>query len=394
MRLTGDQTYIKNLNRSIVLNLLRFFSPLSRVEISRQTGLTKATVSGIVEQLIQEQYVLEDEHTESTGVGRRPVPLRFNRGAGYVIGVDLAVDYFRVLVMDLSCKVVTTYEDTIGEADSTDDAIRKMVDIIKIAIHATSDSPLGVIGVGVGIPGLVDSNRGVILNAPNLHWRDVALRSILEHELRLPVFIDNEANVGAIGEQLFGAGRGVSNVVFLSLGRGIGTGLILNGHLIRGQAGIAGEFGHMTIDENGPKCSCGNRGCLELYASETAVIRHYNQLTDTSLSFKNIIRRLEQGDENAKKAVDAAAHHLGVGLSSLVNALNPELILVSSRFGPAEKDVIHKVSQVIRERSFITPYSPARVQTSQFDSSSCAIGAGALALQAHFAGPEAHVHSS
>ncbi|KPV40838.1 ROK family transcriptional regulator [Alicyclobacillus ferrooxydans] len=397
MRATGDQTYIKNLNRSIVLNLLRFNSPLSRVEISRQTGLTKATVSGIIEQLLQEQYVLEDSHVEptgSTGVGRRPVPLRFNPSAGHVIGVDLGVDYFRVLVMDLSCKVLTTYDETIGESDSTDDAIRRMVDIIKLAIHAANDTPLGVIGVGVGIPGLVDSNRGVILNAPNLHWKDVSLRSILENELRLPVFIDNEANVGAIGEQLFGAGRGVSNVVFLSLGRGIGTGVILNNHLIRGQAGIAGEFGHMTIDENGPNCSCGNKGCLELYASETAVIRHYHQLTNTTASFKNVIRQMEKGDENAKKAVESAAHFLGVGLASLVNALNPALILISSRFDSGEENVIQRVSQVISERSFIAPYSPARVQTSQFGSFSCGIGAGALVLQAHFSGPDSQAYSS
>ncbi|QSO50931.1 ROK family transcriptional regulator [Alicyclobacillus curvatus] len=388
MRATGDQTYIKNLNRSIVLNLLRFHSPLSRVEISRQTGLTKATVSGIIEQLIQEQYVLEDGLLQSTGVGRKPVPLRFNPGAGHVIGVDVGVDYFRVLVMDLSCRVLNTYEDAIADTESADETYHKMVDIIKIAVHAASHSPLGVIGVGVGIPGLVDSTRGVILNAPNLHWKDIPLRSMLEGELGLPIFIENEANVGAIGEQLFGAGRDVSNVVFLSLGRGIGTGIILNDHLIRGQAGIAGEFGHMTIDENGPECSCGNRGCLELYASETAVIRHYKKLTNLSVSFKNIIKRLEEGDENAKKAVESAAHYLGVGLASLVNALNPALILVSSRFASAEQEVISTVAEVISGRSFIAPYSPARVQTSQFGSSSCGIGAGALALQAHFSGPE------
>lgn len=387
MTLTGDQTYIKNLNRSIVLNLIRFASPLSRVEISRRTGLTKATVSAIVDLLIQEKYVTEIGLVSSGSVGRRPVSLCFNPDVGRVIGVDVGVDYYRVLVLNLSGTVVDSYEDTPVETDNAADVIRHISQMIKQAIKEAVPSELGVIGVGIGIPGLIDAKKGTVLNAPNLHWQDIPLGSMLKAELGLPVIIDNEANAGAIGEQLFGAGQGISNMVFLSLGRGIGTGIILNGHLVRGEAGIAGEFGHMTIDLNGDQCSCGNRGCLEQYASERAVIEKYKQLTGESLPFVTIIKRMEKGDPAASQAIESAAYYLGVGISSLVNGLNPKLILVSSRYGAVNDSFIDMAVQTIQERSFINPYSPAQVRASAFGPLSCAIGAASLVLQTHFAGP-------
>lgn len=387
MTLTGDQTYIKNLNKSIVLNLLRFHSPLSRVEISRRTGLTKATVSVIVDQLIQEQYVTETGLVTSGSVGRRPVNLSFNPNAGRVLGVEVGVDFFRILVLDLSATVHRTYEDTFRQSDEVEDNIEQITDMLQLALRELPDTTLGVIGVGLGIPGLVDAKNGIVLNAPNLHWKDVPLGPMLESKLSLPVIIDNEANAGAIGEQLFGAGQGIANMVFLSLGAGIGTGLILNGQLIRGEAGIAGEFGHMTIERNGPKCSCGNQGCLELYASEKAVMDKYTQLTGQTVSFSDIVARMRDGEETALESVKYAFYHLGIGLSSLFNALNPNLILVSSHYGDINGELIDVALQTIHERSFLTPYSEPKLQTSAFGPFSCAIGAASLVLQEHFAGP-------
>ncbi|GMA49854.1 xylose repressor [Alicyclobacillus contaminans] len=385
--ITGDQAYIKNLNRSIVLNLLRFHSPLTRVEIARRTGLTKATVSSIVDQLIKEAYVLEVGQAPSKGVGRKPVSIRFNPDAGRVIGVDLGVDYYRVLVLDLSASVVQHYEGTLHDASRVDEAMEPMLRDLKRAVAQSGSTRLGVIGVGIGIPGLVDAKRGVVLNAPNLRWRDVPLRAMLDEALGLPIVIDNEANAGAIGEQLYGAGKGVANMVYLSLARGIGTGIILNNQLIRGESGVAGEFGHMTIDLNGPTCSCGNRGCLELYASEKAVVNRYLELSGESHAFVDIVRRMDAGDPYAVDAIRLAGQHLGIGLASLANGLNPALILISTRFQSVNHLLTESISAVLRERSFIHPYSPPRVQGSAFGPLSCAIGAASLVLQSHFSGP-------
>ncbi|GMA64902.1 ROK family transcriptional regulator [Alicyclobacillus fastidiosus] len=389
MTRTGDQSYIKNLNRSIVLNLLRYQGPLSRVEIARRTGLTKATISSIVDELISEKYVSELGHVSSSGVGRRAVLLEFNPAVGSVIGVELGVDFIKVLLLDLSARVIKITESSIQETQNPEYAVGQMSEMVKSAIADAPDSPLGVIGVGIGIPGLVDAKRGVVLNAPNLRWKDVHLKSLLQYQLGLPVVLDNEANAGAMGEQLFGAGKGVSNMVYLSIGTGIGTGIILNNQLIRGEGGIAGEFGHMTIDRSGPKCSCGNHGCLETYASEKAMLDRYEQLAGTRKSLSEITRLAQSGDASATAAIQSAASYLGIGIASLVNGLNPALILIGSRVGPASHLIIDTVDETVRDRSFTEPYSPTRIQNSALGDLTCAIGAASLVLHDHFSGPAA-----
>ncbi|MFB5189553.1 ROK family transcriptional regulator [Alicyclobacillus fastidiosus] len=389
MTRTGDQSYIKNLNRSIVLNLLRYHGPLSRVEIARRTGLTKATISSIVDELIGEKYVLELGHVPSGGVGRRAVLLEFNPGVGSVIGVELGVDFIKVLLLDLSAQVIKMTESGIQETRSPERVVRQMSEMIQSVMADAPDSPLGVIGVGIGIPGLVDAKRGVVLNAPNLHWKGVHLKSMLQYELSLPVVLDNEANAGAMGEQLFGAGKGVSNMVYISIGTGIGTGIILNNQLIRGEGGIAGEFGHMTIDRSGPTCSCGNHGCLEIYASEKAMLDQYQQLTGTRKSLPEIARLAQSGDAHASAAIRSAASYLGIGAASLVNGLNPALILVGSRVGDASQLIIDTVDETIRDRSFTEPFSPTRIRNSALGDLTCAIGAASLVLHDHFSGPAA-----
>ncbi|GEO26491.1 xylose repressor [Alicyclobacillus acidoterrestris] len=388
MTRTGDQTYIKNLNRSIVLNLLRFQGPLSRVELARRTGLTKATISSMVDELISENYVLELGQMPSNSVGRRPVQLQFNPSVGSVIGVELAVDFIKVLLLDLSARVIASHEEAIEDTQNPHEVIHQMSSMMTSLIANAPTSPLGVIGAGIGIPGLVDSARGIVLNAPNLGWKNIELCSILEEALQIPVVLDNEANAGAMGEQLFGAGKGVANMVYVSIGTGIGTGIILNNQLIRGQGGIAGEFGHMTIDRNGPKCSCGNHGCLETYASEKAMIEHFQRLTGIRQPFTQIAALAASGDTNANLAIETAANYLGIGIASLVNGLNPALVVIGNRVGPAADRLIETVDNTVRDRSFTEPYSPASIRNSSLGHLACAIGAASLVLHEHFSGPQ------
>ncbi|WP_157067026.1 ROK family protein, partial [Alicyclobacillus shizuokensis] len=212
MKRTGDQAFIKELNKSIVLNLLRFHSPISRTQISVQTGLNKATVSSIVEELIHEDLVLEIGRGH-TRVGRRPVLLLFNARAGYVVGVDLGVDYVRVIVSDLSGEIVAAREFPLTDNKGPQQMVESIVRAVADLKAALPPSSLGLIGIGVGVPGLVDYSHGIVLNAPNLAWRDVHLGALLENYLNLPVYVDNEANTGALGEKLFGIGKEVSDLI-------------------------------------------------------------------------------------------------------------------------------------------------------------------------------------
>jgi glucokinase-like ROK family protein len=388
MKRTGDQAFIKELNKSIVLNLLRFHSPISRTQISVQTGLNKATVSSIVDELIRENLVLEVGHGH-TRVGRRPVLLLFNAHAGYVIGVDLGVDYVRVLATDLSAEIATSRELTIGDERSPQQVVQAIVQAIQEIKSELPSSSLGIIGIGIGVPGLVDFSHGIVLNAPNLAWRDVHLGALLENYLGLPVYVDNEANTGALGEKLFGVGREASNLIYISAGTGIGTGIIVHNELVRGSQGIAGEFGHMTIEAQGLKCSCGNHGCLEMYASERALVRRYQQLTGTHLTTEEILLRLKENDAAALEAIQTVGQYLGIGVANLLNGLNPSLILIGNRLSAAGEWLVRPIEQTVRNRCFTLPYTQVRIQTSSLGRNACAIGAASLVLHEYFAGPRA-----
>lgn len=387
MKRTGDQSFIKELNKSIVLNLLRFQSPISRAQISQMTGLNKATVSLLVNELIQDNLILEVGHGHAR-VGRRPVLLLFNSNAGHTIGVDLGVNYIRIVVTDLSAHVLLAYETDIRDPHDVGQVVNQLVSLIQDTIAKVPDSPLGIIGVGVGVPGLVDFSQGIVLNAPNLQWRDVHLKALLQSYLQLPVFVDNEANAGALGEKLFGVGKQVSDLIYVSVGTGIGTGIIVNNELWRGARGVAGEFGHMTIETNGLKCSCGNTGCLEMYASEKAILHYYEKNTGKKLTFEEIMSRLKDNDPESVQAVQAAGQYLGIGIASLLNGFNPSLVLIGNRVSQARKWILRPVEQTVRSRCFITSYFPINIQVSSLGRDACAVGAAALVLDNYFSGPK------
>lgn len=410
MRRTGDQAFIKDMNKSIVLNMLRFRSPISRVDIARTTGLNKATVSGIVDELITEEYVTEIGHGHSQ-VGRRPVLLQFNPDVGRVFGVDLGTHEVHVLELDLAAHIRATYDEPL-QSTAVADTVVTIADLLRRAIAQANPTRLGVIGVGIGVPGLVDARRGVVYNAPNLGWQDVPLKRLLEDEIHLPTFIDNEANAGAMGEKLFGGGQDVASLIYVSAEAGIGTGIFFHNEILRGESGFAGEFGHMTIDVNGPRCTCGNHGCLEVYASEKALLDHYMRLRrakgssagnnsaatdsrgngdDERPSLDGFLQRLQAGDSAAIESTQRTGYYLGVGIATLMNGLNPSLVLIGNRLAEAGEWLLRPTLKAIQERSFIAPHAHFRVELSTLGRNACAIGAASLVLHTHFADPSASV---
>ncbi|MBX6353462.1 MAG: ROK family transcriptional regulator [Thermoflavifilum sp.] len=386
MTRTGDQAFIKALNRSIVLNLIRTQSPISRTQIAKITGLNKATVSALVDELIQDNLVQEIGHGHAR-VGRRPVLLLFNANAGHVIGVDLGVNYIRVLATDLAARAHHAYESPLDPGAPLDANLRLVIDLVRQAADTLPASQLGIVGVGVGVPGLVDYNTGTVINAPNLHWRDLPLRERLEHELQMPVFVDNEANAGALGEKLFGCGKEVSDLVYVSVGIGIGTGVIVGGELMRGRRGLAGEFGHMTVETAGARCSCGNTGCLELYASEAAIEQLYVREAGRHAGLAEILSLVNQNDSAAISAVQAAGYYLGIGVANMINGLNPSMVVIGNRVSQFGDWLLRPVEQTVQSRSFVARYSATPIRLSALGRDAIAVGAAALVLHHYFSGP-------
>jgi glucokinase-like ROK family protein len=383
MKQTGDLNLVKKINTSIVLNHIRNYSPISRARIAEMTGLTKATVSSLVNELIARHLTHEIGAGASSG-GRKPMMLLFNSVAGYAVGVDLGVNYIYAALSDLNGALIEDYRIN-HDNTSQDQVISDLKACIREVIARAPKSAYGIVGIGIGIPGISDE-RGNVLFAPNLRWDNVPLQQIIEAEFNIPLVIDNEANAGAVGEKQFGAGKSVSNLVYISIGRGIGTGIIIKSELYRGSSGFSGEFGHMSIEHDGLKCVCGNRGCWELYASEQALLdKAHHVFGDFKLTIEQLLNMADEGNQKVIELFEQFGKYLSVGVVNIINSLNPEMIIIGGRLAEAEQWLSKPLLECMNERSLPYPRDQLHVQFSELGIKSTVLGACSFAISAFFA---------
>jgi len=385
---------MKKLNKSIILETIIAESPVSRAAISEKTGLNKATVSNLVTELIESQLVCEMGPGASSG-GRKPVMLLFNNEAGYAIGVDLGVNYILTVLTDLKGQIVK--ERRVPLADlQYERTLDQLTEAISWAIDSAPDSPYGVVGIGIGVPGLVDPN-GLVLTAPNLKWSKVDIKSAIEQEFQLPVTIDNEANVGALGEKSYGDYRSARDMIYVSAGIGIGVGIVVNNTLYRGFSGFSGEMGHMTIHMDGLPCSCGNRGCWELYASENALLsraaRYLQERkllpgrtgAEQELTLDAIVSMAEKGDDGIIQLFNEAGYYLGIGIANVINTFNPELVVIGNRLSLIKPWIEESMLACVEQRSLQYHHRRVHIVFSKLAMKSAAVGAADLAIKTFFA---------
>ncbi|WP_379162862.1 ROK family protein [Paenibacillus sp. sgz5001063] len=380
MKVTGDQALVKKINKSIILHTIRMQSPVSRARVSEMTGLNKATVSNLVAELCGQELVTEAGPGESSG-GRKPLMLHFNSMAGSVIGIELQVKQLKAVLCDLGGSILEELDCPL-EVHDLPYVLDKMKSMITKLIAAAPPSPYGLVGIGVGVPGMVDEH-GMVLFAPNLGWEMVDLRGILEQSFEVPVTIDNEANAGAQGELNFGAARNVRHLLYISAGSGIGSGIIIGGELYKGARGYAGETGHMTIEAEGKPCSCGSRGCWELYASEKTYDNPGLALPARSTS--ELVQYALEGQEDTLRHFNTIGEYLGIGVTNLINSFNPELIVIGGALSEAEPWLGEPLRKVVAERTL--PYHKQQLEIifSRLGSRGTMVGAGFSAVM-HFLG--------
>lgn len=390
MKITGDQQLIKKMNKSIVLDTIRQRQPLSRADISAGIGLNKATVSSLVSELIDSRLVTEIGPGESSG-GRKPTLLLFNKQAGFAIGVDIRVSDLLAVLVDLEGSVIR--EKSVPLTDFTpENVVEQIGKTIRLLSRRLPDSPYGIVGIGIGVPGLVDETSRVV-SAPNLGWDNVDLAGALAAEFGGNLHIDNEANAGAIGEKLYGAGRDSQNLIYLSIGVGIGSGIIVGGALYRGTSNFSGEVGHMTVAEDGPLCRCGNRGCWETLASEKALLdRAAGIWHDHTPGLEQILDAGKRGDKQALDLLNEIGSQLGVGLANLVNILNPELIVIGNRLSLAGELFEEAMLQTIKNRSLSYHRKKTHVDFAKLGIRSTALGAASMPITAFLTDPDVSVH--
>ncbi len=388
---TGNQGLVKDLNKAIVLNMIWRSAPTSRADISRASGLNRSTVSSLVDELITEGYVAEVGVGESA-LGRKPIMLQSNPDAGIIIGVELGVNYIRLIASDIVANVISSSEIAIEPADGMDRIVKTMLQAIESMAASVPSTLRGLIGVGVGVPGLVRSNSGVLAFAPNLKWKNVPLKDIMMDRLGVPVFVDNEANAAALGERWFGAGVDVENMAYVSVGIGLGVGIVINGELYHGSSGYAGEMGHFTMQPDGQECGCGNRGCWETLASESATVVRVMQAIEEGrptilagcgkhrLTMDDLANACVRGDEVAREALMDTGRYLGIGIAGLINTFNPELVIVGSTVGRCSRFVLDEAEKEIQARGLGQLTKEVKVMQAALGADSCVMGGISLVL--------------
>lgn len=383
----------RDINRRIVLDLIRTRQPISRADLARHSGLQRSTVSAITEQLIAEQWITEGA-LGHTARGRRPRFLNLNNGRAGIIGVNVRPRLTTIALTDLNARFITQDSmPTSPEPQAFLDDLIKRIQLLR-EFHPQ----MFYEGIGVSLPGRVDRKTNRLVFAPNLGWRDVGIKGPLEDATGLSVEVDNAANACALFEMWFGRhGDEVHDMISLTVAEGIGTGIIANGQLICGANGIAGEFGHVSLSEDGPACRCGNRGCWEVFASNTAAINYYAHQTNGSrngrhngrelsaLTFDDLLRLCEAGDARACEAIDRMAHYLGVGIAMLVTGFAPGVIVVVGEVTRAWERIGPIIRRVVAEKS---PQAAAtRIVPSDESAQPRLRGTVALVLQKHFVAP-------
>jgi glucokinase-like ROK family protein len=347
-----------------------------------------------MDDLITHNFVREIGPTPSAG-GRPGMLLELDPSAGCIIGAEIGVGRLNVVLTDFRATIRWRRQVQYDKSQDQRHVMGKLVALLRRAVQQSQHIGMRLFGVGIGIPGLVDVASGTLIYEPNMGWHAVPLRQLLGAKLDLPILVDNDANAAALGERYFGAAQDVDNFVYVVANIGLGTGLVIGGHIFQGTSGYAGEVGHTTIDPNGPLCRCGNHGCWERLASQRALIERvqraiqagqYSSIEDMAkhnpdqITIQEIVDAARGGDTVARRALEETGVYLGIGIANLINTFNPSLVAFGGALSLADEFLMPIVRQIVLERAMTGPREAAQVVVSAFKSDACVMGGVALVL--------------
>lgn len=340
MKVQDSQIQLKNYNRRMVLHYIRRNVHATKAGLASVTGLTFMAIKKILEELESLDLIRTDE-LEIGGVGRRAATYMINEKFGYMVGIHVNVFRTKAAIMDMHGKILESESCDMSQSITEPEEFVKMIETLANGVIERSGADKDkILGVGLGVPGPVDSNEGIVLTPPNLPvLRYLPLKQILEEKLGYKTYLNKDTNAIAMGEYWRGAGIGYSNIVYVDVDMGIGSGLVVNGKLNQGANCFAGEFGHITLDINGPLCNCGNKGCLEAIGSGLSVLREYRErilenpehplyVRRDVLTIQDILDASEKNDLLSISLLNKSAFYVGVAVNSLVNILDPSLVIM------------------------------------------------------------------
>jgi glucokinase-like ROK family protein len=403
---TADQNWVRERNLSIVLRYIwEAGGPIARPRLTETSGLNKSTIGTLLAQLQAWNFVREIG-TQNVGPGRPGVLIDIHPDAGRIIGAEIGVDFISVVLADLRAQVVWQRKiDTNGAAKLGQPQILVQAEtLVREAMQQASANGLQVLGIGLGVPGLVDHATGTLLFAPNLGWRDVPLRDMWRSAFQVPVIVENEANAAALGEKMLGVARGCDNFLYLSAGIGLGGGLVIDGKLYGGAGGFAGEIGHMTLVPDGPQCNCGNRGCWETLIGPTAIVDRVRQAATlghtpllmalpeingdvSAICMNHVLQAAALNEPAVLNSFDEVGRYLGIGVASLVNAFNPSLVVLGGVLSLAGPYVLQRAQQEVNARALTAARESVMLRLSAFKFDACVMGGVSLIVREILSNP-------
>ncbi|MFB4168437.1 ROK family transcriptional regulator [Virgibacillus sp. JSM 102003] len=384
----GSFRLMKSVNKSIILNKIRTHEPISRAQIAKDTKLTPPTVSSIVKELIAQGIVTESDSGQSMG-GRKPTMLHINSKAFYIVGVDAGPKRIECILTDFAGNIVNRSSAKLSLPISNDQFISILKKAIRNVINEIPIEGAEIMGIGIAMHGVVDVSEGTSLIAPNLKLTNIPIKEELETEFNVMIKVENDARAMAQGEAWFGGHGELDSMVAVNLGRGVGAGMVVNGKLFHGAQNIAGEIGHMTIDINGEVCECGNRGCLQTFATGSAIAeRARKKLEDLSNPITptaEVVFELAKSGNTAYVGVlQETGMIIGIGLTNLIHLVNPRKIVLGGGVMKSQAYILPAIHQTIEERILTPEAKKTEVVVTNLGEDATLLGAVSLLLEEFF----------
>ena len=385
---------VKTINKHAILDLIRFTAGgISRVEIARRMALSRAAVTTIVNDLLASQIIREAERISARN-GRPPIVLEINPTFGHVVGLDFGATHLSLFIADLSARILDENEIELNITRGPETCLAEADRLLHERLTKVNLSLQNILAIGVGVPGPIVTEAGMVLSPPLMPgWDQYPIRDDLEKRWGCPVSLNNDAELGALGEWAAGAGRGEGNLAYIKVGTGIGAGLLLDGKIYRGVTGSAGEIGHLTIDENGPVCTCGNHGCLEAIAGGRAIALQAQEAVRKgkrtqlaaiqpleSIGAREVAAAARLGDLLAQQILAKAGTHIGIAIAGLVNLFNPGMIVIGGGVARAGDLLLEPMRQAVQRRSLASSTRVVRITTAMLGRRSSGMGAVIQAL--------------
>jgi len=391
----SNQSTIKTNNKSLILNILNSREQISRVELSRITGLTKTSITNIVNELVEQGIMQEIGKTESLS-GRKPTLLALNKNSMFALGIYISRDFACCNAANLRGEILYQSRHDFSLSENKETFLNSIYTLLDDVLGKTKIPHNKILGAGIASIGPLDIKNGVILDPPNFKGlKNIPIVEAISSKYGIRTFLDNDMNAGAIAEKLFGEGRNYANFVYIGVCNGIGGGIVLDGHILKGSGGFAGEIGHTSINISGDKCSCGNLGCVELYASIPVIVKQIETsielgacscLKQEEISWPSIIEAARKGDNLCKKALEKLVFYLSQAIVNTVNTFDPELIFLGHDIALAEDLIIGQLNEIVNDNILFKNYKSVNVKVSTFREKAPFVGAPSIVLNKFFTG--------